>query len=211
MEVILIKDKIHEIRGQRVMLDFDLAALYEVPTKVLNQAVKRNAERFPEDFMFRLTEEEWMRSQFVTGSPNSSINIQTFDNQSSSHSQNGIQIVSNAGPTLMRSQFVTSSPQKRKKSYVPYAFTEHGVTMLASVLKSPKAVKMSIEVVRAFIALKQFALKQNSIAVQFQEIRDRLGEHDVQLNAIYDAIENLLDEKAAQSHWEDRERIGFKP
>jgi len=110
----------------------------------------------------------------------------------------------------MWSQIVTTSPQKRKKSYLPYAFTEHGVTMLASVLKSQKAVKMSIEVVRAFIALKQFAIEQNSIAVQFQEIRDRLGEHDVQLNAVYDAIENLLDEKAAQRHWEDRERIGFK-
>jgi len=174
MEVILIKDKIHEVRGQRVMLDFDLAGLYEVPTKVLNQAVKRNADRFPEDFMFRLTEEEWMRSQFVTASSNSPINIQTFDNQFGNKPENGIQIVSNTGPTPMWSQIVTTSPQKRKKSYLPYAFTEHGVTMLASVLKSQKAVKMSIEV------------------------------------AIYDAIENLLDEKAAQRHWEDRERIGFK-
>ncbi|MBN9386130.1 MAG: ORF6N domain-containing protein [Chitinophagaceae bacterium] len=88
----------------------------------------------------------------------------------------------------MRSQFVTASSEKRNKSHLPYAFTEHGVTMLASVLRSDKAVKMSIEVVRAFIALKQYAIEQNNIAVQFQEIRDRLGEHDVQLNAIYDAI-----------------------
>ena len=110
------------------------------------------------------------------------------------------------------SQIVMSagSRKNRGKSYLPYAFTEHGVTMLASVLRSDKAVKMNIEVVRAFIALKQFAIEQNNIAIQFQEIRDRLGEHDVQLNAIYDAIENLLDEKAAARHWEDRERIGFK-
>ena len=81
MEVIFIRDKIYEIRGQRVMLDFDLAALYEVPTKVLNQSVKRNAERFSEDFMFRLTKEEWMQSQFVTASQKGAINIQTPGNQ----------------------------------------------------------------------------------------------------------------------------------
>jgi len=206
------------------MLDFDLAALYEVPTKVLNQAVKRNAERFPENFMFRLTEAEWslMWSQIVTTSgKKGSINIQILDGQRNKKHPNWSQIVTSSHQEDMRSQNVTGSDKKssqtvmssrknRGKSYLPYAFTEHGVTMLASVLKSNKAVKMSIEVVRAFIALKQFAIEQNNIAVQFQEIRDRLGEHDVQLNAIYDAIENLLDEKAAARHWEDRERIGFK-
>ena len=210
MEVIFIRNKIYEIRGQRVMLDFDLAALYEVPTKVLNQAVKRNAERFPEDFMFRLTEEEWMRSQTVTSSAKGSINIQTHGNQQSANKQNGIQIISNPPQPNMWSQFVTTSPQKRRKGSLPYAFTEHGVTMLASVLRSENAVKMSIEVVRAFIALKQLAVQQNNIDAKFQQIEDRLGEHDVQLNSIYDAIENLLDEKAAQRHWEERERIGFK-
>ena len=184
MELQIIQNKIYEIRGQKVMLDFDLAGLYEVPTKALNQAVKRNADRFPEDFMFRLTEEEWMRSQIVTGSCKGPTKIQIFDNQPGNKSENGIQIISNTGPAPMWSQSVPSAPEKRKKSYLPDAFTEHGVTMLASVLKSQKAVKMSIEVVRAFIALKQFAIEQNSIAIQFQEIRDRLGEHDVQLNAI---------------------------
>jgi hypothetical protein len=211
MEVIFIRNKIYEIRGQRVMLDFDLAALYEVPTKALNQAVKRNAERFPEDFMFRLTEEEWMRSQFVTSSAKSAINIQTPGNQEGVNKQNGIQIISNPPASPMRSQFVTASPnQKRNKGSLPYAFTEHGVTMLASVLRSENAVKMSIEVVRAFIALKQFAMQKSTIDTKFQQIEDRIGEHDVQLNHIYDAIENLLDEKAAQRHWEERERIGFK-
>jgi len=210
MEVIFIRDKIYEIRGQRVMLDFDLAALYEVPTKVLNQAVKRNAERFPEDFMFRLTEEEWMWSQSVATSAKGAINIQTPGNQESANRQNGIQIISNPSSNPMWSQFVTTSPQKRRKGSLPYAFTEHGVTMLASVLRSENAVKMSIEVVRAFIALKQFALQQNNMETKFQQIEDRLGEHDVQLNSIYDAIENLLDEKAAERHWEERERIGFK-
>jgi len=105
---------------------------------------------------------------------------------------------------------VTSSRKHRGKSYLPYAFTEHGVTMLASVLKSEKAVNMSIAVVRAFIALKQYAIGRNDISGQLQEIRDRLGEHDVQLSSIYDAIENLLDEKVEQKTWQERERIGFK-
>jgi signal recognition particle GTPase len=143
--------------------------------------------------MFRLTAEEWEglgnSSQIVMSS-------ETIDTQ-----RDG-----------MSSQIVMTSVGgiKRPKTYLPYAFTEHGVTMLASVLKSEKAVQMSIAVVRAFISLKELALKRNTIDAQFQEIRERLGEHDVQLNAIYDAIENLLDEKAAEKKWEDRPRIGFK-
>ena len=105
---------------------------------------------------------------------------------------------------------MTASKKFRKKVALPYAFTEHGVSMLASVLRSEKAVQMSIAVVRAFIALKQYVTRQDGISQQLQEIRDRLGEHDVQLNSIYEAIENLLDEKAGQRNWEDRERIGFK-
>ena len=162
------------------MLDFDLAALYGVETKVFNQAVKRNINRFPIDFMFQLTTEEWRRSQIVTG-------------------LGGEMKSGKAGPEKHRS-----------KQYLPYAFTEHGVSMLASVLRSEKAVQMSIAVVRAFIALKQYVVRQDGISQQLQEIRDRLGEHDVQLNSIYEAIENLLDEKVGQRNWEDRERIGFK-
>jgi len=104
----------------------------------------------------------------------------------------------------------SDSRKKRAKAYLPYAFTEHGVSMLASVLKSEKAVRMSIAIVRAFIALKEFVSKQSSIDTQLQEIRDRLMEHDVQLSSIYDAIENLLDEKVNQKSWEERQRIGFK-
>jgi hypothetical protein len=105
---------------------------------------------------------------------------------------------------------VTASRKFRNKGVLPYAFTEHGVSMLASVLRSEKAVQMSIAVVRAFIALKQYVIRQDGISQQLQEIRDRLGEHDVQLNSIYEAIENLLDERVGQRNWEDRERIGFK-
>ena len=205
-----IHDKIYEIRGQKVMLDFDLGELYGVETRTLNQAVKRNSNRFPEDFMFRLTDEEWDRwSQMVTASGDNRSQIvislgekegvkpEIIDNQSS---ENSSQIVMSSG----------GRKTNRGKSYLPYAFTEHGVTMLASVLRSEKAVNMSIAVVRAFIALKEYAVRQPTLTDQLQEIRDRLGEHDVQLNSIYTAIENLLDEKAEQKNWSDRERIGFK-
>ncbi len=187
--------KIYLIREQKVMLDFDLAVLYEVETKALNQAVKRNIDRFPEDFMLRLTSKEWltMRSQIVTTSTQD-INLQPV--------------------TLMRSQIVTSSQRKRKISLTPYAFTEHGVTMLASVLKSERAVKMSVAVVRAFISLKKSAMQYSELADQIQTLRLHLGEHDVQLNSIYGAIENLLedkvDKKVEQEMWAKRKRIGFK-
>ena len=111
---------------------------------------------------------------------------------------------------LMSSQFVMTSSIKRPKTALPYVFTEHGVTMLASVLKSPKARQMNIAIVRAFIALRKISLQQSKVLEQLQELRERVGEHDVQLNSIYDAIENLLDEKAENKSWQDRERIGFK-
>jgi len=111
----------------------------------------------------------------------------------------------------LRSQIVTLETGRGKYSkYMPFAFTEHGVTMLASVLKSERAVKMNIAIVRAFIGLRQLAINYKELAEQFGELRTRIGEHDVQLNQIYDAIENLLDEKLDKKTWEERERIGFK-
>jgi len=97
---------------------------------------------------------------------------------------------------------------------LPYAFTEHGVTMLASILKSKKAVKMNIAIVRAFIALKQFAITYKELSFQINEIRQSVSNHSEQLNQIYDAIENMMDEKEnkkeAKRLWKERERIGFK-
>jgi len=171
MEVAIIQQKIHEIRGQKVMLDFDLSILYEVPTKVLNQAVKRNIERFPADFMFQLTRDEY---------------------------------------NSLRSQIVTLESKGAHSKYNSYAFTEHGVTMLASVLKSDKAVKMNIEIVRAFIALRQYALHYRDLADEIQEIRQTVESHSEQLVKIYRAIETLLTAKEAQESFADRERIGFK-
>jgi len=180
-----IQNRIYEIRGERVMLDMDLAALYEVPTKVLNQAVKRNIKRFPEDFMFRLTSHEWqsMRSHFVTASESD---------------------------TLMRSQNVTAYQNRRNTNVTPYAFTEQGVAMLSGILNSDIAINMNIAIMRAFVAIRKLALKSTDINRQLTEMNERLTEHDIQLNEIYDAIENLMDEKIAQKKWEERERIGFK-
>ncbi len=171
MQLSVIQNKIYEIRGQRIMLDFDLAVLYEVETKVLNQAVKRNKDRFPGDFMFRLTVEEWKG---------------------------------------MRSQFVTASPDRRNTKATPFAFTEHGVTMLASVLRSEKAVKMNIAIVRAFISLRQFAINYRELAEQVKELRGTVDNHNGQLNQIYDALENLLEEKLSEKKWSERAPIGFK-
>ena len=159
------------------MLDFDLAELYEVETKRINEQVKRNKERFPVDFMFKITVKEWnsIQSQIATGS------------------------------------------QKHRGS-APYAFTEHGVTMLASVLRSKKAIDMNIAIVRAFIAIKELVNKHKDLHEQIHELRleiqSRIGEHDVQLASIYDALENLLDKKEEENiikqKWLERERIGFK-
>lgn len=171
MEWQLIASKIYEIRGQRVILDADLAELYGIETKVLNQSVRRNKDRFPQDFMFILNEKD------LQG---------------------------------MRSQFVTASRVKRNITALPFAFTEHGVTMLASVLRSETAIKMNIAIVRAFIAMRQSIIASTDFSAQLEYLKNKISNHDVQLNEIYTAIENLLDNNSNQKSWDDRERIGFK-
>jgi phage regulator Rha-like protein len=180
MNLSLIQTKIFDIRNQKVILDFDLALLYEVQTKVFNQAVKRNKERFPSDFMFQLKREEFenLKSQIVTSRTNDKAN--TWGG--------------------------------RRK--LPFAFSEHGVTMLASVLRSERAIKMNISIVRAFIALWNIAKQHIGITEQLlrikEELNQRIDEHDVQLKAIYDTIEDLLDQKMKEKDWDNRNRIGFK-
>ena len=190
MKADLIQSRIYEVRREKIMLDFDLAQLYEVETRVLNQAIKRNTESFPSDFMFRLTAKEWKEV----------LSSQTL-------------IIENFEKTIS-SQTVMSSIKFRGAKYLPYAFTEHGVTMLASILKSPKARKMNIAIVRAFIALKKFVSKSDAVFGLVKELKGRIDEHDVQLSSIYNAIEGLLDEReqanAKKIGWEERERIGFK-
>lgn len=163
-----VLNKIYVIRNKKVMLDRDLATLYDVETRVLNQAVKRNLDIFPPDFMFQLSVQEWEE---------------------------------------MSSQIVTTSGTKRPKSALPLAFTEYGVSMLANVLKSKKARQTSIIIVRAFIALKQFALN-------YKEITDRLTElenkNSKQFKDIYEAINYLLQKDQQETAQKERQRIGFK-
>jgi phage regulator Rha-like protein len=185
MEVIQsIQNRIYEIRGERVMLDRDLATLYETETKALNLAVKRNLKRFPKDFMFQLSKEEWegLRFQFET--------LEKSDHP-------------------LRLQNETSKGRGGTR-YMPYAFTEQGVAMLSGILNSDRAIKMNIAIMRAFVEVRRVLLRQNDLKEQMKELKERIGGHDAQLNQIYDALENLLDEKAAQRKWNERERIGFK-
>jgi hypothetical protein len=162
MELQIIQNKIYEIRGLRVMLDFDLAEMYDVETRALNQAVKRNNKRFPSDFTFQLTNLE-------------------FEN--------------------LISQFVTSSWGGYRK--LPYAFTEHGVTMLASVLRSDKAIDINIQIVRAFIALRQYAL---GYAELNQKLENFMIETNMQFNDIYQALTEMASQK---DQGKQRKPIGF--
>ena len=151
-EITTIQNKIHEIRGQRVMLDFDLAAMYGVETKRLNEQVKRNIERFPEDFMFQLTKGEFeiLRSQIATSNLN--------DNQ-----------------TVIdwKSQIATSNYAKMGMRKLPYAFTELGVAMLSSVLRSPLAIQVNIGIMRAFVTMRQ-ALATISVPAKIGELENKI-------------------------------------
>jgi hypothetical protein len=175
MKTHVFQSKIYEIRGVKVMLDFDLASLYEVETKVLNQAVKRNIIRFPEDFMFQISIEEWNRNS---------------------------------------SQFVTSSSKHRGNAYLPYAFTEQGIAMLSSVLRSEKAALINIAIMRTFVEIRKTIALESSLSQQIMELKsnleERLSENDVQLMEIYTVMEQFVDEKQERINWENRKRLGYK-
>jgi hypothetical protein len=173
------------LRGEKVLLDVDLAALYAVATKVLNQAVRRNAGGLPDDFMFQLTSEETLslRSQIVTSSS---------------------QGVGNQAAGKNWSQFVTSSKKHRGARYRPYAFTEQGVAMLSSVLKSDRAVRVNIAIMGAFVKLGHTLDTNRELARKFEELEKRVGEHDEEITAILEAIRQLMAPPE-----KPRRRIGF--
>ena len=166
IETISIQHKIFEIRGQKVMLDFDLAQLYEIETKVLKQSIRRNLNRFPSDFMFELTPDEF---------------------------------------TSFRSQIVTSSWGGTR--YLPFAFTEHGVTMLASILNSDKAININIQIVRAFITLRNWALNYKELADKIAQLEN---DNDKKFADIYEALNYLVSEKEMETNQKERKKIGFK-
>ncbi|OGI07285.1 MAG: DNA-binding protein [Candidatus Margulisbacteria bacterium GWF2_35_9] len=159
----LIESKILIIRGKNVLLDKDIALLYGVETRRLNEQVKRNIDRFPGDFMFQLSIEE-------------------FD--------------------LLKSHFATSNWGGTRK--VPYAFTEHGALMLATVLKSPKAITTSIQIIRIFTRLRQLVNSNNEMALKLDLVIKTLNEHDGHIQSIYSVIEKLLEPTES-----DDKKIGF--
>jgi len=159
----LVMNKIYLIRGQKVMLDRDLAELYAVETKVLNQAVKRNSERFPADFMFQLTKKD-------------------FEN--------------------LKSQFVTSSWGGVRK--MPFAFTEQGVSMLSSVLKSERAIRVNIQIIRIFTRMREIIMTHKDILLQLEKIERKLAGHDEDITLIFQYLKQLLSPPQPA-----RRKIGF--
>jgi phage regulator Rha-like protein len=186
MEIIQsVQNRIYQVRGQRVILDKDIAFLYETETKSLNLSVKRHIDRFPLDFMFQLTKEELELLRLQKNQDN--------------------EIIPN-----LRFQIETSSLESWGGTrYLPYAFTEQGVAMLSGILNSKKAIEMNIAIMRAFVELRRVLLIKSDFKIQLDLIKDRLGGYDAQLNQIYDAIENIMDETAAKNKWDNRTRIGF--
>jgi hypothetical protein len=169
-----IERKIYLIRGHKVMLDATLAVLYQVSTKRLNEAVKRHLNRFPPDFMFRLTVKE-----------TESLKLQS-------------------GTAGLRSQIATSKKRGGRR-YLPYAFTEHGVAMLSSVLSSQRAVQMNILIIRAFVRLREVLATHKDLAHKIGDLERQQKEHGRQLAAVYSIVKQLIDPPTSP-----RRRIGFK-
>ena len=191
-----IERRILLVRGQKVLLDFQLAELYEVEARSLNQAVKRNSERFPDDFMFQLSEEETeqiMRSQIVTAS----------SDNSSQFVMSSAENASKPGKTIpgMRSQTVIAY-EKRNVRFRPYAFTEQGVAMLSSVLRSPRAVQVNIAIMRTFVQLRQLLSSNADLAKKLASLESR---YDQQFKAVFDAIRELMKPPTAAQ----KREIGF--
>jgi hypothetical protein len=180
----VIEQRILLIRGQRVMLDADLAGLYGTTTKRLNEQVKRNRNRFPEDFMFQLTAKEWadLTSQIAMSKAQSN-----------------------------RSQFATGSQRHRDPRFAPYAFTEHGALMAANILRSERAIEMSVFVVRAFIRMRQMLIEQRGLARKLAELEEeltaRLDVHETAINEILGQIKRLLSLPSEPEP--TKRRIGF--
>jgi hypothetical protein len=185
-----VEPLIHEVRGEKVILDSDLARLYGVTTKRLNEQVKRNQERFPEDFLFRVTREEVGEAQ---------------------RSRSQIATASHAGPPK-RSQIATAS--KRNIRHRPYAFSEHGAIMAANVLNSPRAVQMSVFVVRAFLKMRALLGDKRELAKKLaaleKELTQRLDVHEAAIVHVLQRVMDLIDPPPLPPA-PPKPRIGFKP
>lgn len=168
-----IAKKIYLIRDQKVMIDSDLSAMYRVNTKALNQAVKRNLKRFPDDFMFQLNNSEYSRLRFQNGTSKDR---------------------SRENDLVLRSQIVTSKQHTEKRGgrqYLPYVFTEQGIAMLSSVLNSDRAIQVNIQIMRVFVKMKELALGHKDILLKLKELEE---EHNQKFKSIFEAIDYLMKE-----------------
>lgn len=223
-DIEVIKHRIYEVRGLRVMLDRDLAELYGVETKVLNQAVKRNIERFPEDFMFKLNKSEWvfLRSQIAT-LKEGALNTDSEDIDVVETSL-GSQIVTlNNDEDSMSSQIVMTNGRGQHSKYLPYAFTELGIAMLSSVLRSETAIQVNINIMRAFVAIRhaigawqgvnlkveQLSHKVDNLNARVDEILHEQNENNMEMAVQISALNNALDQ-LREKPTTTRKRIGFK-
>lgn len=177
------------IRGHRVVLDADLARLYGVPTYRFNEAFKRNRHRFPDDFAFQLTAKEFadLRSHIATSSMQ-----EVLDPTDTGNSSQFAMSSSQGSKALNRSQFVTTSSRHRGKAYRPWAFTEHGAVMAANILRSERAIHMSVFVVRAFVRLREHIAANQAILKRLAEIDRTLLQHDSALLHLYEKLLPLL-------------------
>ena len=213
-DIDVIKNRIYEVRGQRVMLDRDLAELYNVETKVLNQAVKRNIERFPEDFMFQLDRKD----AFLLKSQQIAVNEHNADLRSQTVTSSSESADTEAN---LKSQNMMSNWGGTRK--MPYAFTELGIAMLSSVLRSETAIQVNINIMRAFVAIRhavaawqdtnlkveQLSHKVDSLNARVDEILHEQNENNMemalQIGALNDALDQLREKPSTP-----RKRIGFK-
>jgi len=176
-----IESLILNLRNQKVILDADLAELYDVPTYRFNEAFKRNRQRFPDDFAFQLTAKEFadLRSQMTAAN-------------SSQIAMSSSQAAENEGSAPNWSQFVTSSKRRRGAAYRPWAFTEHGALMAANILRSERAIEMSLYVIRAFVKMREQLAANAAILKRLAEIDKTLLEHDQGLRTIWTKLQPLL-------------------
>lgn len=187
VSVQLIERRIYLIRGQKVMLDFDLAELYGVTTSRLNEQVTRNRKRFPQDFMFRLTKEEAeaLRSQFAISNTEKS----------------------EFGPktAILRSQFAISRSKRGGRRSLPFVFTEQGVAMLSSVLNSEQAIEVNIAIMRAFVRLRQMLETNEELNRKFTAVIRKLATHDKYFQVVFNELKKLTDKPPPSGR-----QIGFK-
>ena len=183
---IQVERSIYLIRGEKVMLDYDLAELYGVDTGALNRAVKRNRDRFPGDFMFQVDEDEWERLRCQIGISTKGARASSAALRFQSGTSNKL---ASKGSSGLRFQNETSKSGRGGRRYLPYAFTEQGVAMLSSVLRSTRAVQVNIAVMRTFVRLREMLLSNANLARKLSDLEKK---YDTQFKVVFDAIRELM-------------------